>query len=362
MLKRIAIKLAILCLFFQAETLLAADPIDIGAIFSLSSWGADGGSSELNGARMAQDDINAAGGIGGRELRLIVEDNRSDLKASVSAFKKLVSVDKVPVLIGPNWTEFTEVVAPLAEDHRIPMITPSGYRKNVISSRAFVFSLWPPPNVATAPLSDYILRKGNKKIAVLISENAYYEGLLHAIQEQLHQIELKIMRFNEGTLDYRSHITRLKSSDIDAVLALLMESGDLSSFFRQAKQLKLKFPIYAANGIPFSEAIKSDPEIANGVIYFDYKVPGKDSFRKRYEKRFSQKPGFASAQAYDALYIIKKAIEDCGLEPEKIKECIKNTSMTGQTGKIVFDEGGVIKGALQNSYLLQVVDGEFKKM
>ena len=105
------------------QSLAAEPPIKIGALFALSGWAAIGGRSELNATTMAIDEINAAGGVLGRPIELVVEDNRSDLRATVSAVIKLKNIDSVPVIFGPNWAEFADVAAPVFESSKVIMLT-----------------------------------------------------------------------------------------------------------------------------------------------------------------------------------------------------------------------------------------------
>ena len=342
----------------------AEDPVRIGAIFSLSGWGATGGSSELNGAMLAQDDINAAGGIAGKSIKLIVEDNQSNLNNTASAFRKLESVDKVCALVGPNWSEFTEVVAPLAESAKIPFISPSGYKDELFVGKTFAFTLQPPHTVATQPLADLLQKMKFQKIAILLSENAYLEGILDALQEQLKNSGISFesrMRFNQGQSDFRTAITQLSQAKPDAVLALLTENGDLSNFFVQARQLKFKLPIFTANVIQFDDIIQKTPAIAEGATYFDFLTPGGAKFFQQYRNRFHREPGFASAKAYDAVFLFKAAIEKCGFERNDIRNCLSKNSVTGLSGSIAFDSNGVVTSRERNTELFRVENGKFVK-
>lgn len=344
---------------------LGEDPIRLGAVFSLSGWGAEGGTAELNGALLAQDDINAAGGIGGRSVKLLVEDNQSDLKSTASAIRKLINLDKVPAIVGPNWAEFTEIMVPIAESSQIPFVSPSGYKEGLFRGKQFAFTLWPPHTVATRPLVELFKARGFHTIYVLLTENAYLEGIFEAIRQQLKDSDIKIesvARFNQGQSDYRSIIGRVKQANPDAVLALLVENGDLSVFFTQAKQLNLSLPLFTANGIPFDEIIKKNPSIAESVIYFDFFVSGGESFSRRYRERFHREAGFSSAKAYDAVFLLVNAARDCGLKPAQIRSCLAKVDYRGESGDIAFNSDGIIKTNEANTYLLHVRDGKFEKL
>jgi len=340
------------------------EPIKLGAIFSLSGFGAEGGTADLNGALLAQEEINSGGGINGRKLEIIIEDNQSDLRSTASAFRKLVDIDQVLAIVGPNWAEFTEVLAPLAEASKVAFISPSGYKEGLFTDRDFAFTLWPPHTLATKPLSELLKSRDYKSIAVFLSENAYFEGIFEALEEQISDsIEVHPpMRFNEGELDFRSSISRTRRAAPDAVLVLLTENAGLSTFFTQANQLNLNLPLYSSNGVVFDHIIMNQLSIINDVVYYDFFVPGDDTFKERYRERFNLEPGFASAKAYDAVFLIKKAVEGCAASRAGIQECLSSVEYRGQSGAITFDSDGVIESDGVNTYLLQVKDGQIQTL
>ena len=362
-----AIERSLRSLFVLLAIILAAsveaqakDPIRIGALFSLSSWGAAGGQSELNGVILAKEDINAQGGIAGHPIELKIEDNQSDLKATASAFRKLIELDRVTAVIGPNWAEFTEVVVPIAEAKKTVFLSPSGYKSGLFNRTHYAFTLWPPHTATVMPLA-IAIKNNVKKLAVLLNENAYLEGLYEALQLDLAGSPLAIhelMRLPAGQADYRSLISKIRASGVDGVLALLVENTDLPTFFKQAKQMALPSKIFTANGIPFDEVIQSDPSIAEGATYFDFSTPGSEKFKSRYHARFSSKPGFASAKSYDALFMLKKAIEHCKTNSE-LAACLRQTTLEGESGKISFDNNGVSDSRQPKPLLYTIRNGSF---
>lgn len=349
----------------QAWAADPATPIQIGAIFSLSGWGAEGGSSELFGALLAQDDLNARGGIRGQPIHLVVEDNHSDLKSTASAFQKLISVDNVPAVLGPNWAEFVEIVSPLAEERHVPMISPSGYKGSVFQTTKYSFSLWPPHTVAVRPLVAHLRQRGFQSVTVFITENAYFEEILAALRSGLQGSPTQlnpIVRFSAAEQDFRSSITRLKSSPAQAVVALILENSGLVPYLRQMRQLGLALPHFTANGPAFDEMLKKEPSLAEGLVYFDYTVPGSDEFRARFRARFSKEPGFASAKAYDGVMLLAHTIEQCGAAREAISRCLHQEKYQGISGTIQFDTQGVIASSENNSRLLQIIDGTVRPL
>jgi branched-chain amino acid transport system substrate-binding protein len=363
--RRLALTYVVL-LALTARLALAEEPFRVGVIFSLTGWGADGGSPEFNGVLLAREEINATGGIAGHPVELITEDNRSDLTATATAFKKLTSIDKVAAILGPNWGTFIGTVAPLANAEKLPLLSFSGFKENSFVKGGWAFTLWPPPEVATVSLSTYIGKKKHSRVAFLVSENDYYQGLYQAMSKQLAALKVNVVaaeNFNPGQYDYRSSISKLKSQNVDAVVALLLESGELSGFLKQRRDLKLEIPVYAANTIPFDKILQNDPAVAEGMIYFDYLPSGKDDFRAKYRTKFGQEPGLGSARAYDGLYLLKNAVEKCGAQREQIRQCLNASDYPGTSGRVIFDNRGVI--ATENTpitYLMQVHGGKFERV
>jgi len=359
------LELALCVLSIVSPAFAETDPIKLGAIFSLSSWGAEGGTGELHGAMLAVEEINRSGGIRGRPIELIVEDNRSDLKTSASAFMKLSAVDQVPAIVGPNWMEFIDVVAPLAVKHRVPVVTPSGYHERHLKDDPWVFVLWPPPLVATRILADRIVRDGRKRVTAFVSDNTYYQGVWRALENQLAAAGVKVdeaISFPPGTTDFRSALTRVSRSATEALLPLLVESGDFATFLRQRLALKNTLPLYGANTLPFDKTVQGELGLAEGLIYFDYVTAGGSDFARKYRERFAAEPGFGSAKAYDGVFIIADAARTCGLGRQQVRSCLRAVDYKGASGPIRFTKTGVIEDATPNTSLLVVRDGKIESL
>lgn len=318
----------------------ATERFKLGGLFSLTGFGQKAGESHLYGTQLAVDEINAKGGVAGRSIELIVEDFRSDLKTTASAMQKLTSIDKVAAVIGPNWTEFSEVAAGVATKNQILMITPSGYTKTLTKDRPFVFSALENHGAITAPLSSYIARQRPKKLAALVMQNSFHQSIFEAISAQLTSTGVSVWRTFEitpGNQDFRSILTRLKAEDVDAVLILLLEDGTGFSFLKQARELAFKGRIYSGNSILYDEAFKADPGVADEVVLFDYKIQHSPQFEQRFRERFKTEPMADSGRAYDLVFAVKKAAETCGTQSEAIRDCLSKQRLEGVSGLIGFD-------------------------
>jgi len=332
--------------------------IKLGAVYSLSSWAAVGGISELNATKMAIDEINAKGGILGRKIEISVEDNQSDLNKTVTAIQKLKSINNVQIILGPNWAEFSDVAAPICNKNKMLMLTASGYTKDLTKDKTFIFTSLPSHSLMTAPMSDYIFKIGHKKIAMATSVSAYFESNAQAIKEQLKEKGISLTSestWNPGQADFKSYITKLKGDGYDAVILMLMEGGDLAAFLRQAKELRFAGQIYSSNAVLYDHVIEKSPALSEGIICYEYRTLAPKEFLDRYAALYGSAASHSIPRAYDNVYLLKDAIERCKTdEPEKLKDCLRASDYKGVTGRIRFTESGNVITQGQQSALYKI--------
>ncbi|MCB9030762.1 MAG: ABC transporter substrate-binding protein, partial [Deltaproteobacteria bacterium] len=207
----------------------------------------------------------------------------------------------------------------------------------------------------------YIAKQNHKNIAILHSVNTYYESIYESCVEQLEAQGAKLgskYAIDPKFSDFRSLILKLKNENVDAVIALLQESGEMNSFLKQSRELDLDVQIYAAD-ITFDEVILKKPELANDVILFRYISTANQEFAKRYSERFKVPSNLGIGEAYDNVFIIKEAIEKCGDKTEQIRECLHKINYKGVSGIVTFDKNGIINSDRKVTELQTVKDGKF---
>ena len=242
------------------------------------------------------------------------------------------------------------------------MITASGYTDDLVKDRNFVFTLMPPHHLSIKPFSDYIGKLSPKRVALIVSQNAYYETIARGLKDNLARDDIEIWK--ESSLppeekDFRSLISHLKIKEVDLVIAFLLEGGPLASFLRQSKEQKLDAQILSGPGPAYDDVILKDLQLAEGLIHFDYYDPSTKEFRAKYKKRFGVDSKIGSGRSYDSVYLAKEAIERCGLEPIPLQRCILNSSYKGVTGPISFDKDGGIVGSTEIVKLYKGINGRF---
>lgn len=339
-----------------------ATPIKIGAIFSLTDFGAHWGQSERNAAVMAVDEINEGGGVGaingkgGRLLEMIIEDNESDLKKTVTAAQKLINIDKVPSITGPQWQEFAIVAAPVFETSKTIMITPSGSSPDLSRAGDYIFSTWPLPVNMVRSLVNYIMENAStdthdksdkySEFAVIQVENAFFEMFAKSFIEEIEAVGGKVVanyHVMPEDKDFRTILTRLKAQGVKNIFASLLE-GTQAPFYRQARELGLDASFYAPYTIESDEDLMNNTGIAEGVVYPQIASTGSEEFITKYKNRFNDEPCEAAAMSYDNVFILANAINECGNTGQDVKKCLVDLdNYQGASGKIEFDKNGDLR-------------------
>lgn len=321
--------------------------VKIGAAMALTGWAAIGGTAEATAIKMAVEDLNKQEQVGGFKYQLVLEDTRSDFRQTAAAIQKLIHVDKVKFIIGPNWTEFSEIAAPICETNKVIMITVSGYTRTLTKGRDFVFTTLPSHAVMTASMSNVIVRSKHKKIGMISSETAYFESLSDAIREQLIRGGVALKKDDKSLpeqADFRTYITKLKSEGFDGIILMLNEGGSLAAFLRQANELKFSAKLYTSNAVLFDSVITKEPELAEGVTFFNLLTLATPEFLKRFENAFGSPASDSVPRAHDAVYILADTLNRCGdVDTKIIADCLRKTDLTLQSGHITFNRDNTVR-------------------
>lgn len=353
----------LLALVFCMPLVQAQDrPLKIGAVLSLSSYAAPFGQPEANSARMAIDECNAQGGINGRRLELIVEDNQTSMTETVKAFQKLVSVDKVPAVLGPNWAEFSTVLAPLAQRNQVVLLSASGWTTDLTKDRDYVFTTMASHDDMVRPLGRKIAVDGLSEVVLAINPGAYLESVADALTRELNKHNVKIREralFTTGTQDYRGFVGRLKQEGQPALVLILIQNGEDSAMLRQLRALQYSGKIYASNNLLQEEVVQRELSLAEGVIAFDYHYirDPNDEFINRYRERFGSEPNESAPRAYDNARLLVQAMRDCGINSRQIRDCLTRADFKGISGRIRFNSQRNVIDSFGLSRLVEVKNG-----
>jgi len=356
---------------------MEGEAIKVGQISALSGFGSDVGQEEQNGALLAVEYVNKNGGVGGRKLEMISEDVSIDkLKVTSSAIQKLVNVDKVLAIVGPQWDEPASIAVPLSLDLKIPIISPnsSPQVEEKVSSPYF-FGTFYSDEVGIKAILKFAKEKGYKRIAIVQPAGfGFWKYTSDLMKNNAREYDVEIVSEEYGNdlanTDYKTLIAKAKQSNPDAVFGSYADLECL--FIQQAKNQGLNVPLLSTGSAGTPKALANCAETLEGSLY--YSTPGLDSkyaeFEKAYTARFGSKPLSPSAvTSYDAMLVtaeaMRKAVEsDEELNREGIMNEIAKIKFTKGSSmpEIVFDEKGFVITKADAFMMKGVRGGEMVEM
>ena len=330
------------------------DTIKIGIVLELSGELAPMGEKMLNGARMAVDEINAAGGVLGKDVELIEEDGGTDPDKGFDRVKKLVEIDGVQVIVGPMITPTSELSMPYAKVHEIPLITMSatGVPLSELDGTEWYFRTCLRDDAQSLVLADVVMDAGYTRLATIVLDNTYGISLETAIVDGLEDKgwqgeHVASVHYDIAKKDYLTELQVIADSNPDVVLAATY-SDDGIIVFKQALELGLDniawlgcdgnygTGLFAdANSAEFMEKaiVAGTRAVGFGTAY--------DNFLANYTEKFGEAPTFYCDTTYDAVWAAAKAIEAAGVyDGEAIKDALVDLEFDGATGPISFNELG----------------------
>ncbi|MCL1854282.1 MAG: ABC transporter substrate-binding protein [Clostridia bacterium] len=328
---------------------MAEDTIKVGGIGCLTGPYAMYGIGVRNGIDLYVEELNAGGGIDGKLVEVIWEDDESADEKAINAYNKLVQSDGVVAILGSVLSGQTDAVADYAAEDGIPMISASATRYDITTNRPNVFRtcfLDPFQGISMANFARDEFDAVN--LAVLYENgNDYSTGLKDtfiAQAEKNGQEVLAVEASAMGDVDFKAQLTKIK--DVSPEVVFLPYYGpEAALIMTQAKELGLDVKFVGADGISSIGDSISDKSLLPGVFYSDHfstdaDSPMVQSFLEGYEKKYGEGPSIAfNATGYDAALVLVSAIKAAGTtEFQPVVDAIKGTSLEGVSGVITFDD------------------------
>lgn len=340
--------------------------IIIGAVLPLTGDAAMYGESAKRAIGLAVEEINMAGGIDGRKVRIIYEDDQALPDKGVSAFQKLITVDRVPVVIGAMPSSVTLAIAPIAEKNKIVLFSPASSNPKITEAGDYIFRNDVSDVFEGEKMAEEAWQRlGLKKIAVLYINNDYGVGIKDVFTQKFKALGGEITgleTFEQRATDFRSQLTKIKKTGPEAVYVVGYK--EQIQILKQYKELGIKAQILATIMLEDPEIIQNVGDAAEGAIY-TYRAYNPESeerevqeFVRNFKAKYGVEPDNWAAQSYDALRIVALAIERGGYDSEGIKKALYGIkAFPGVSGLTTFDENGDV---IKPISLKIVKDGVFK--
>ena len=381
--KTAAIRFALAAAFasFIAGAATAQDTIKIGVTQPLTGAFAASGNYVTQGAKIAEEEINKAGGVLGKKIELIVEDNKSNPTEAVATAEKLISRDKVPVMLGAWSSTLTLAVMPKLEEYKVPMLVEtSSSGKITTSGNPYVFRISPTSEMEAKAFTPLIGKMGIKKAAFLSTNNDFGLGAAKEFSQagKAAGVEIVAMEtMDPKATDFSAQLAKIKSSGADTVfVTTAVEQATL--ILKQAKGQQVSARIITTGGsVSPDQLIAQAGEAANGSYHLVFFTPWfpdavkNPDVAKKFVALWNEKKhnvgglteGF---RGWDGVYTIVAGIKAAGkAEADAITKALWDVKVKGVNGDIAFiKQGPAGKESAQNVpsvYLVKIEGGKVVK-
>ncbi len=375
--------LAALAFSLMAGSALAADgTIKIGVNEPLTGPFAASGTYVVNGAKIAADEINAKGGILGKKVELVIEDNKSNPTEAAAVAEKLITSDKVPVLMGAWGSSLTLATMPKLEEYSVPMLVEtSSSGKITTSGNPFIFRISPPSAVEAEAFVPIAKKLGIKKVDFLVINNDWGRGAAGDFSKLLKAegVEVGLVEtMDQASQDMTAQLAKLKASDADTIM-VTSSVDQLTLLFKQMAALGLKKRVITTGGSQNPDQIIAQAgAAADGTLHlttflpwWPEKTPNPEAtayFLGEWKKRGFEFAGATeSFRGYDGIRTVAAAIAaGGGTDPASIQKGFWKVDMMGLNGPIKFQKAGPAgKESGQskpNVYLIEIDGGKIKQI
>lgn len=345
------LKPLVMAAFAALAGLAQAADIKLGVAEALSGGAAQYGQSIRAGFQLAADEINAAGGINGNKLVLVVEDEQGKKEEAINAFKKLIFQDKVLMLFGPTLSNSAQAADPIAQAAKVVVFGTSNTADGITSIGDHIFrNSVTEADVLPVTLATAARKLGIKKVAVLYGNDdvftkSGYDNFKKALDAQKIAVTTT-ETFAKGDVDFKAQLTKIKASNPDAlVLSALIAEG--APIMVQARQLGLNVPVIGGNGMNSVKVFELAKGASDGLWIgspwsIENQTKENGAFIVAYTQKYKAAPDQFAAQAYDAMYITAQALKkikltgDLAKDRAALRNALPEVKWTGATGPFAF--------------------------
>jgi branched-chain amino acid transport system substrate-binding protein len=332
----------------------SAKEVVFGGAISQTGQYAEPAGRQVNAVKLWADEVNARGGLLGRKVVVRLLDDKSDVQTCIKLYEKLITEDKVDVLLAPYSSGITEAVANINERYKMPFVAYGAASSPIWQKgRKYVFDI-----VAVA--EDYqkgaiYLAKqiGVTKIAIIGQDSLFPRQVGKGANEWAKKVGIEVV-LNENyppkQTDFTALLQKIKAAGAEAIISNSYFADSVAQL-RQMRELNLNVKMYSSTvgpGLPnFAEQLGNTAEYVLGYSQWEpvpaiLKHPGMQEFTDKYEKRFGEKPNYHAGGAYGAMQVTEAAIKKAGsFDNEKIREALATLDVETVFGRYKVDARGM---------------------
>ena len=325
----------------SAAPSLAADPVRIGAVLSVTGPASFLGEPEKNTIQMEADKINAAGGVLGRPLEVVILDDETDVNKAVLATDRLLKKERVAAILGPTTSGNSLAVMGKAAAAKVPLISCSAAEKITKPVNPSIFKVAPSDRLAVMRILSHAKKQGYKKLAILTVSDGFGQAGREVLKELVPADGFELVAdevFGPKDTDMTAQLTKIQGASPDAIICWGTNPGP-AVVAKNRVQLGIKTPLYMSHGVASKKFIELAGDAAEGLllpagkITVAEKLPDSDpekaqlvAYAKAYEEKFKAPVSTFGGHGYDSLHLAVKAIEAAGSDkPQAIRDALEKT-------------------------------------
>jgi branched-chain amino acid transport system substrate-binding protein len=328
----------------------SAEPLKIGMVASLTGPAAEVGRYAIQGAKLAAEEVNKTGGVLGRPIELVIEDNQTTNPGVVLAFSKLAGDKDIPAFIGPPFSTQIHAIAPDIQRLGKPVMIGGTDPQLTHMGNPWLFRFRPNDIYSARVIADYGVKTlGKKKWAIVHSTDAFGTSGMKTLLEDLKGMDVEpalIQGYTNNSQDFTPVVFAVKQSGADVMATYMTVPTDVAIFARQLRQLGVNVAWFGSPSTVATDVLK----LAGAALFDSYAAspfnadssPAAKEFATKYEATYKSAPDYNGAWTYDAVHVLALAIDNAkSLEPQKIREAILSVKgYPGVEGTYNFDQNG----------------------
>ncbi len=331
------------------------DTIKIGVVSALTGNASVYGEPAAKAVALAAEDINRQGGVLGEKIEIMLEDGMCDAKTAANAVNKLIHIDGVKVILGGHCSTESLVIAPVANQNQVIQLASITSSNKFTEAGEYSFRNWPSSDFYVSKLGDIAFEQGARKMALLYEQKDFPVSAMESFEKRFKAIGGSVISrqaFLSSETDFRSYLAKIKNNrEIDSIFFSIQGEANAMIYFKTLKELDMldKYQLYTNND-PVSKKIFDETGGLNKLVYttdvyVDPNRPKTGELLESYKKKYGAYPqtnNFYVACSYDALIIIRDAINHCKkVDTDCIKQYLYNLKdWQGTAGSLSFDQNG----------------------
>ncbi len=321
------------------------ETIKIGISYPLTGFAASYGNGGLAGVEYAVNEINLAGGIDGKLIELIVEDDQCDPTESVRVANKLINIDMVDVLVGQMCSGAAEAMLPMVQESGTPMILTGTSKPELVIGKDYVFRIYLNDNKIGEQTAKYFYSEKNyENVAIILENNAWGVGIRNVFVDKFSELGGNIV-FDEAiessTQDMRTVLLKLQQANADALFFPVYKENFLKGA-KEMIELGIDIPVYTGDSVYTQEVLSSEVSQGKRIIIGKLNLP--EEFEQRVKEFSNRETNIITPMGYDAINLFAEVISKTGLNKEQIKNELSKISYEGVTYPLIeFDSEGDLK-------------------